>query len=224
VSPEALESARVIFDYHQLRHAPAPADLMVVLGTNDTRVADFAAAQFHQGIAETVVVTGGIAHQGDLLATDWDRPEAEVFADILVAQGVPSARILLETEATNTAENIRFSKRLITARGLSPTRVALVMKPFMQRRVLATHVVEWPEMPASIVSWNCSFDEYCTAPGLEPDKIANIMMGDLQRIWIYATRGYSAPQILPDEVRGAYLHLKGLGFTHHLIPEPTACV
>jgi hypothetical protein len=196
---------------------------MIVLGTNDTRVADFAAAHYHQGTAPMLVVTGGIAHQGDLLATDWNRPEAEVFADILIAQGVPGDRILLEPEATNTAENIRFSRRLITARGLAPARIALVMKPFMQRRVLATHVVEWPEMPATIVSWTCTFDEYCTVPGLEPDKIANIMMGDLQRIWIYAERGYSAPQRIPAEVREAYLYLKGAGFTRHLIPEVAVC-
>jgi uncharacterized SAM-binding protein YcdF (DUF218 family) len=224
VSPEALASARLIFDYQQLRHTPFAAGLMVVFGTNDLRVPEFAARLYHQGLAPLMVVTGGIAHQNDLLATDWKRPEAEVFADVLMECGVPAGSILLEPEATNTAENIRFSRRLIEARGLAVDRLSLVMKPFMQRRVMATHVVEWPEMPASVISWASTFDEYCTVPGLEPEKVANIMMGDLQRIWIYAERGYSAPQRLPAEVQEAYLHLKSLGFTRHLIPEAAACV
>jgi hypothetical protein len=63
-----------------------------------------------------------------------------------------------------------------------------------------------------------TLDEYFTGE-LTPDKITNIMMGDLQRIWIYARRGWSAPQYLPQEVRDAYEKLVSLGFTKHLIDE-----
>ena len=34
------------------------------------------------------------------------------------------------------------------------------------------------------------------------------MLGDLQRIWIYGRRGWSAPQRLPGEVMAAFTHLK----------------
>lgn len=43
----------------------------------------------------------------------WTRPEAEVFLDVALRMGVPRGRILLETEATNTGENIRFSHRVL---------------------------------------------------------------------------------------------------------------
>jgi len=49
-----------------------------------------------------------MAHQGDLLATNWDKTEAEVYADEAVALGVPRERIVLEPRAMNTAENVRF--------------------------------------------------------------------------------------------------------------------
>jgi len=216
--PEALEYARLIFDYHQLRHQPAAAEVMLVLGTNDTRVAEFAADLYHKGLARTLVATGGLAHQGDLLATNWDRPEAEVFADILTSRCVPRESILLETEATNTSENISFSRRLLKASGIEPRSVLIVVKPFMQRRVYATHAVEWPEAPAIVASWQATFDDYCSGD-LTPSKVTNIIMGDLQRLWIYSRRGYSAPQRVPQQVKRAFDRLVELGFTQHLIVE-----
>jgi hypothetical protein len=88
----------------------------------------------------------------------------------------------------------------------------------MQRRVRATLAVEWPEMPATIVSPQMTLDEYFTAE-LTPEKIVNIMMGDLQRLWVYAARGWSAPQPIPPEVQEAYRRLAAFGFTRHLLPE-----
>jgi hypothetical protein len=213
---EALACAEVIFAYSFLGHVPRTAEVMIVLGTNDTRVAEHAAAVFAQGFAPRLIVTGGIAHANDLLATNWDRSEAEVFADILVANGVPAEKMLLEKKATNTAQNISLSKRLIE----KPASVLYVCKPFMPRRVYATHVVEWPEVPATVASWQTTFEGYCNDE-LPPRKILNIMMGDLQRLWIYARRGYSAPQRLPDEVLNAFKTLCAMGFTQHLVPgEP----
>jgi uncharacterized SAM-binding protein YcdF (DUF218 family) len=216
MTEQARTCASTIFDFHQLGHKPLPSDAMLVLGTNDTRVATHAAHLFHQGLAPLLVITGGIAHQQDLLSTNWNRPEAEVFAEILLALGVPSTALLLEPKATNTAENIRFSRQLLAP--LNPSRILIVTKPFMQRRAYATHAVEWPEMPAIMASWPSTFDQYCTHPDLDPVKVTNIIMGDLQRLWIYSRLGYSAPQRIPDAVMDAFNTLAALGFDRHLIP------
>jgi uncharacterized SAM-binding protein YcdF (DUF218 family) len=218
MNDEALRCARLIWDYHQLRHRTIPADVIVALGTNDLRVAEFAADLYRDGFGGTLICTGGVAHQNDLLATTWDRTEAEMYAAIAERRGVPRDRILLETRATNTAENIRYARALIERHDLNPRNIVLAVKPFMQRRTWATMAVEWPEMPATLASPQMTLDEYFTAE-LAPEKITNIMIGDLQRIWIYARRGWSAPQRLPTEVQAAYDRLVALGFTHHLIPE-----
>jgi uncharacterized SAM-binding protein YcdF (DUF218 family) len=215
---EALASARVIWNYHQLRHKTIPAGVIVALGTNDLRVAEFASDLYLRGYGKLLVCTGAIAHQGDLLATPWTRTEAEMYAEVAERCGVPRDRILLEPCATNTAENIRFSRRLLEEQDLRPDNIVLAVKPFMQRRTWATMVVEWPEMPATLASPEMTLDEYFTED-LAPEKIIHIMMGDLQRIWIYGKRGWSAPQRIPDNVAAAYSHLKELGFTKHLIPE-----
>jgi uncharacterized SAM-binding protein YcdF (DUF218 family) len=218
VTEEALKLARVLWDYHQLKHEPIPADLIVALGTNDLRVAEFAADLYHRGYGKSVLCTGGIAHSTDLLATDWSASEAEMFAEVLERRGVPKECILLETRALNTGENIIFTREFLRQAGIRPSNILIAVKSFMQRRAWATMAVEWPEMPASVASPSLSLDEYFTAE-LTPDKIINIMVGDLQRLWVYARKGYSAPQRMPDEVKQAYDGLVALGFTEHLIPE-----
>lgn len=219
LTPEALDYARRIFAYHQLPHTPIRSDVMIVLGTNDIRVAEHAATLYHQGYAPLVVTTGGIAHQNDLLATAWQRPEADVFAEVLIARGVPAEKILREVAATNTAQNLTLSKQLLQQRGSAVQRAMIVAKPFMQRRVLATHAVEWPEAPVCVCTWATTFDDYCTTPALTPERVTHIMMGDLQRLWVYAQRGYSAPQRIPSEVKAAFAGLVAMGYTRHLIAE-----
>jgi uncharacterized SAM-binding protein YcdF (DUF218 family) len=218
ITEDALKLARILWGYHQLKHTPIPADVIVALGTNDLRVAEFAAELYHRGYGSKVVCTGCIAHVADLLATGWEVSEAEMYAAVLERRGVPKADILLETRASNTAENFRFSRELLRQAGLQPKNILIAVKPFMQRRAWATLAVEWPEMPASLASPNLTLDEYFTNE-LTPDKIVNIIVGDLQRIWVYARNGYSAPQRIPDEVRRAYDGLVALGYTEHLIVE-----
>jgi len=218
MNEEVLRLARIIWDYHWVQQEAVPADVIIALGTNDLRVAEFAADLFLRSYGATLVCTGGVAHKGDLLETSWEKTEAEMYADVAIRRGVPRERILLETHATNTAENIRFARDMLSRREIRPRNIVLAVKPFMRRRVWATLSIEWPEIKATIASPQMTLDEYFTDE-LGPDKIINIMMGDLQRLWVYARKGWSVPQPLPAEVREAYLQLAALGFTKHLIAE-----
>jgi len=97
-----------------------------------------------------------------------------------------------------------------------------VVKPFMERRIIATHAVDWPEIPATVASPEMALEDYFTEE-LTPERVINIMVGDLQRLRVYGQRGLQAPQIIPPEVRDAFDRLTALGFTRHLIaghPEP----
>jgi len=218
MTEEALAHAETIWKFMEVGHTPVAADFMLVFGTNDLRVATVAAGFFREGLAPLAVTTGGIAHHGDLLATPWDRPEAVIFAEEMARCGVPADRILIEPCATNTAENVRLARALIEARpGPPPRNAVAVVKPFMQRRVLATMAVHWPELPFTLASWDSTFADYCTSD-LPPEKVLNIMLGDLQRIWVYAARGWSAEQTIPVAVRRAFDRLVELGYRDHLLP------
>ena len=215
---EELEAARIVYGFHFLRRTPIASDVIIAFGTNDIRVAEHAAGLFNRGFGESLVCTGGIAHKGDLLETEWDGPEADIYRDVAIRQGVPPDRILVENQATNTAENIRFTRKLLGERGLAVRDVIIVVKPFMQRRALATIEVEWPEIGVSLASPDLSLDEYFTSD-LPADKVLHILMGDLQRLWIYAGKGWSAPQKVPPDVMDAYRFLKSKGWTRHLLAD-----
>ena len=49
------------------------------------------------------------------------------------------------------------------------------------------------------------------------DKVINIMVGDLQRIKVYAERDFQIYQDIPGEVWDAYEQLVGAGYTEQLV-------
>ena len=208
-----MAAARTVWDYHHVGHALAAADCIVVLGSHDTRVAERGADVFLAGWAPLIVFTGAL---GSLTSELWDRPEAEIFADVAAARGVPRARILIEPRATNTGENVRFTRALLAERGFLPRRVIAVQKPYMERRTLATFRSLWPELDVIVTSPQLSFDEY---PGGEitRDDVIHIMTGDLQRLIVYAEKRWSAPQEIPPAVRAAFERLVAAGYTRRLL-------
>jgi uncharacterized SAM-binding protein YcdF (DUF218 family) len=207
--------ARTVWDYHHVHHTVAPADCIIVLGSHDTRVAERGAQLFLDGLAPLVVFTG---HLGALTSGVWTRPEAEIFADVAAALGVPRERMLLETRATHTGENVDNTRRLLAERGVSVRSAIAVQKPYMERRTLATFQTRWPELQLVVTSPQIDFDSYPNQE-ISRDDVIHIMLGDLQRLSLYAAKGWSAPQQIPDEVMAAYDRLVAAGYTRRLIPS-----
>lgn len=204
--------ARVLWDYHRLGHALKTADAIVALGSHDTRVAERAAEVFLGGFAPVVVMSGA---QGALTG-GWTRSEAEVFADVAAERGVPRAKMLLEARSTNTGENVVFSRALLAERGIEPRTLIAVQKPYMERRTLATFEARWPGVEVVVTSPQLGFEEY-TAGSIAPAEVIHIMVGDLQRLWLYAEKGWSTPQPMPPFVREAYEGLVAAGYTRRLV-------
>lgn len=48
-------------------------------------------------------------------------------------------------------------------------------------------------------------------------KVINMLVGDTQRITLYAERGFAIPQEFPDDVEQAYRRLVEAGYTARLI-------
>jgi uncharacterized SAM-binding protein YcdF (DUF218 family) len=207
--------ARTVWDYHQVGHALRHADCIVALGSHDTRVAERAAELYLASWAPLVVMSGGL---GSLTSGLWTRPEAEVFADVAVSMGVPRERLLLESRSTNTGENVSFTRRLLAERGVLPRSAIAVQKPYMERRTLATFGARWPELELVVTSPLLDFDAY-TRQGISRDDVIHIMVGDLQRLLVYAREGFSTPQEVPAEVMAAYAGLVAAGYTRRLLPE-----
>lgn len=198
-----------------MHHELKKADCLLVLGSNDIRVAEYAADLFLQGYAPYILFSGGF---GVLTTEVFQKPEAEVFADIAITKGVPREKILIENKSTNTGENIEFTKQLLVEKRLDFKSFILVQKPYMERRAYATFKKRWPEKDFIVTSPPLSFEEYPT-PELTKEMVINIMVGDLQRIKIYPEKGFQIYQEIPLDVWNAYLSLVSLGYTDHLIKD-----
>ena len=169
------------------------------------------------GWAPLLIFSGGL---GAITRHLWHEPEAEKFAAIAVEMGVPRDRILIERESTNTGENVLFTKQLLAHHGLDPQRFILVQKPYMERRSYATFKRHWPEKNAIVTSPRVSFDEYLSGysnQALSRDDVIAIMVGDLQRIRVYAAKGFQIPQEIPDDVWNAFEELVRAGYDKYLI-------
>jgi uncharacterized SAM-binding protein YcdF (DUF218 family) len=207
------ELAQKVWDYHHLHHQLEKSEIILTLGSKDLRVAEYAADLFLQGWAPRLMFSG---HAGSLTKDQFAKSEAEMCAEIALRKGVPREAILLESQSTNTGENVIFSRRLLQERGFEPGSFIVAQKPYMERRSYATFLNFWPGKRVIVTSPPISFAEYPTAE-LPKDLVINIMVGDLQRIKVYPEKGFQIEQDIPDDVWQAYEKLVALGYTKHLV-------
>jgi uncharacterized SAM-binding protein YcdF (DUF218 family) len=209
--------AKVLWDYHRLQHELMPSDAVLVLCSHDLRVAERGAELFLEGWAPLLIFSGGL---GSITRALMTTPEADQFAEIARRMGVPADRILIENKSTNTGENVRFTRALLEAQGLAPRTFIVVQKPYMERRSYATFRRVWPEPQVRVTSPQVSMDEYLSAyshGSLSAQDVISIMVGDLQRIRLYAERGFQIPQDIPDDVWAAYEELVRAGYDQRLV-------
>jgi uncharacterized SAM-binding protein YcdF (DUF218 family) len=211
------ELAEKLWHYHKVNHELAPADAILVLCSHDIAVAERGAQLFLDGWAPLLIFSGGL---GTITRQLWHEPEADQFARMAVAMGVPPGRIVIENRSTNTGENVQFTRELLAAKQLFPQRFILVQKPYMERRTYATFTKHWPEPNVVVTSPQVSFDEYVSRysnHALSSDDVIAIMVGDLQRIRVYPERGFQIPQHIPDDVWDAFEELVQAGYDKYLV-------
>lgn len=217
MNDKADKLAQVIWEYLKLDQKLEKADLIFVLGSHDTRVADRAAEVFKEGLAPIIVITGGY---GKLTKEIWNQTEAQKFRDILIQKGVFENAIYLEEESTNTGENIAYTKKLLRKNNIKANSLILVTKPYKERRDYATMKKQWSEMDFQVTSPNLSYAEYFNAYpmfGLSRDDMIALMVGDLQRIKVYPRKGFQIKQDIPGEVWNAFEQLVKLGYDKYLV-------
>lgn len=211
----ANDLAKKLWNYHYLDQNIQKADCIVALGNSDIRTAQKAAELFNQGFGEILVVTGGF---GRLTAGNFKSPEAHIFAEEAVRLGVPRDKILIEDKSTNTFDNIRFTKKILSESSYSPGSYLVVTKPYMERRAYETFLSVWPDVPVQVASPDLDFENYPN-DAVTSDLLINMLVGDQQRLMIFSDSGNVATQDVPDEVMSAYLQLIELGYTQQLIPD-----
>ncbi|MGW0641431.1 YdcF family protein [Streptomyces badius] len=213
ISARSWSDARQVWDHHLMHHTPRPCSVIVGLGSHDLGVAD-AAAGFHlRGLAPVIVFTGSTSPTTRELMP---RGEAVHYRERAVELGVPESAVLVEAEARNTGENVRFSRALLEEAGVDVSSVLLVSKPYEERRAYATARKLWPGVEIVSASSPMTFEEYVASIG-DDRMVIDMLVGALQRLLVYPARGFMTEQPVPEAVAGAYERLVGAGFTSRLI-------
>ena len=211
-----LEPLQVIWDYLGMHQEPVKADVIVGFGNFNTDIARRAAQLYHQGYAPKILFTGGLGRNTEGMLPE---PEAVRFAKVAMECGVPEEAIILEDQSRNTKENIEFTRSLLEEQGIPHTHILGVHQPFMERRIVAAMGVYWPEQSFSVTCPQVTIPEYlgrALEQGITENASVSVIVGDFQRIELYAKLGYQLPQYIPEEAWEAYRKLVAMGYDKQL--------
>ena len=212
----ALNPLQVIWDYLGLHQVPAKADVIVGFGNFNTDIARRAAELYHQGLAPKILFTGGLGRNTLGLLPE---TEAARFARVAMECGVPEIDIIREDQSTNTAENIIFTRKLLEALDVPHDHILGVHQPFMERRINAAMGVYWPEQSFSVTCPQVTIPEYlrrAKEQGISENASISVIVGDFQRIELYAKLGYQLPQEIPEVAWDAFHALVAMGYDKQL--------
>lgn len=211
-----LPPLQVIWDYLCLNQAPTRADCIVGFGNFNTDIARRAAELYHAGLAPKILFTGGLGRNTEGLLPE---PEAVRFAKVAVGCGVPEKDIIIEDKSTNTKENILFTRAKLEELGIPTDHILGVHQPFMERRITAAMGVYWRELNFSVTSPQVSIPEYLARAkeqGVSENASISVIVGDFQRMDLYARLGYQLPQVIPAEAWEAFRQLVAMGYDKQL--------
>lgn len=215
LSERVRDAAEKLWAYHQLGAEVRPADFALGLGSHDLVVADACVELYERQLAPLIVFSGANSPTTKNVFPDG---EAVAYQQRAIELGVPPGKILVEPLARNTGENISRTKALIEGQGLYPSTVILVTKPYMQRRAYATCRKVWPELEVVCFSKPMDFDEYLNS--IRDSKlVVDMLVGDLQRIKLYAEKGFAIDQEIPVDVQQSFEYLVAAGFTSRLVSQ-----
>jgi len=205
--------AKKLWDYLNYRTPLIKSDAIIVLCSHDIRIAAYAAKLFHDGWAPTLVFTGGLSR---FTSKIYKNSEAEAFAEVAQSMGVPNSSIIIETQSTNTQENLEFTMSQLKKLGHVPSTAILVQKPNMLRRVYATAKKLFPEIEFTVTSHEIEFND---APHnyVSKDILIHELVGDIQRIKIYAERGFINAQEMDPDIWEAFSALVDKGYAGNLV-------
>ena len=216
---EFMQPLQVIWDYLGMHQQPQKADCIVGFGNFNDNIARRAAELYHAGYAPKVLFTGGLGRNTDGLFRE---PEAVRFAKVAIECGVPEADVILEDKSTNTKENIEFTREKLKSLGMPCNKLLGVHQPFMERRISAAFGVYWPETELIVTSPQVTIEEYlrdAEKQGITHNAAISVIVGDFQRMDLYAKLGYQIPQEIPEEAWKAFHALVVQGYDKQLVKE-----
>lgn len=159
---------------------------------------------------------------GKITKSIWNKPEANKFAELAEKEGISKEKIYIENQSTNTIENFNFVNELIRNKKLNIKSAIFVCRPQVERRTWACMKKYMPEIKGFITSENITCKQYMdnyNITGVPKDAWIHVLVGDIQRMKVYAERGWQEYVDIPNNVWEAYEELVNRGYNKDLLLE-----
>jgi hypothetical protein len=199
---DCLDEVNQLWNYLVVSDPPATADVIFVFGSQDLRVADWAAELFLDNHAPTILVTGSY---GRMTRGVFEKPEALIFRDRLVRSGIPNNAVICEPRATNTLENVRYGLMVLRHRGVNIRSALLVAKGFVTRRCVATFAAEQPEIVVRACPPTTRLEDSIDRT---PKEFIARLVAELDRLEYYGSKGDIVRGPIPRNVQAAAMRIR----------------
>ena len=166
---------------------PQQADLLVVFGSGDTRVAQEAAKLFHSRKISKVLVAGkyGTQFTPEPYNPDFGKDkdgnvveaEALIYKRILMENGVPEDAILVEKESQGMTDNGLNSVKLLKEQGIIPGDIIFMHAPLLQLR--GSLSLRQALYKAGI---SANVYDYAAAVSVDPEKDSKVIIWQAGRV------------------------------------------
>lgn len=181
------------------RETPLKADVIFIPGGSYPELPERAAQLWKAGYAPYVVPSGrysvtvgrfsGVKSKAELYGKDY-ATECAFYTDVLTCGGVAENSIIPEAEAVFTAENARFSRRVLDARGIHPRKAIICCKGYHSRRCLMYYQLSFPETEFLIAP---VYIDVTRENWYSTDRGREKVMGELKRLGTQFT-----PELTPE--------------------------
>lgn len=215
---EDIELIQILWDYMRMNESLEKVDCIIVLGTVDESVVDVAVELYFKGYADKIIFSGGL---GKITYKLWKEPEADRFTKKAIELGVPKDKIYKENGSTNTGDNFKFTKKLIEKEKLDVHSCIIVCKPYDEKRAYASFKKVMPEYKGIVTSKKIECKEYYeqwkNQELLPKDEWIHVLVGDIQRMKLFAKKGWQIEVDIPQNVWNAYEELLKRGYNKYNI-------
>lgn len=209
-SDKQLLQAYFLFQYLYLQDTPQTADAVIGFGHFDTKIPQRCAELYRHGLAPRIVFTGGVGAG----SADLPVPEAVFFQQWVQAHAphIPAQAMIIESASTNTADNLRFSQKLLAEQyslvlGTDLQKILLVANAYRQRRVYLTCRKLFPGLTFVNTPPSTTFDEEMRLFQDKNEDFVAHLVAEMQRIHDYPAKDWIEYEEIPGEVTDAWKRL-----------------
>jgi len=213
INNEIVQALKIIWDYMVLDQKIEKSDLIIGCGCKSLEIPRKCSELLKLNYANKILFAGGY---GRITSKEFKKPEAEIYREIALKEGINEDQIYIENKSTNTGDNFRFSLKIIKENNIEAKKIIIVHNKMSERRTYSTAKAIIKDCELYITSTNVVFDEFINKIKLRTEKdvndIISSILADVQRIIIYPQFGWQIENEVPDEVIKAYYLLKNRGF------------